>query len=155
MESVDSTSSVIPLTVSFHSDRWRMSSKNRPSGSSGLASMSPLGLQTRNVEPSRMLIVLSLMGKISWYTHTQSQTYRSAPAPGGPDGLGNPCCIYSRRMINLIGRELTSEGWPLPDHPHGSDASLPFSVRADQMDPTGPSARQPDSNYGQRAYPRL
>src|SRR5215472_12831514 len=61
MESVESTSSVIPLMVSFHFDRWRISLKNRPSGSSGWASISPLRFETRNVEPSRMLILLSLI----------------------------------------------------------------------------------------------
>src|SRR5215831_12622888 len=61
MESVESTSSVVPLMVTFHFDRWRISLKNRPSGSSGLTSISPLGFETRNVEPSRMLILLPLI----------------------------------------------------------------------------------------------
>src|SRR5215470_12589008 len=62
MESVDSTSRVIPLTVSFHFDRWRVSLKKRPSGSSGLTSISPLRLETRNVEPSRVLMLSPLIG---------------------------------------------------------------------------------------------
>src|SRR4029450_11885516 len=61
MESVDSTSRTRPLIVSVHFDKWRVSLKNRPSGWSGLASTSPLGFETRNVEPSRVLIVLSLI----------------------------------------------------------------------------------------------
>src|SRR4030095_1155886 len=61
MESVDSTSSAMPLMVSVHFDKWRVSLKNRPSGWSGLASTSPLRLETRNVEPSSVLIVLSLI----------------------------------------------------------------------------------------------
>src|SRR5262245_46903366 len=69
MESVDSTSSAMPLTVSFHFDKWRVSLKNRPSGWSGLASISPLGFETRNVEPSSVLIVLSLIPQVSLDIH--------------------------------------------------------------------------------------
>src|SRR5215510_7635245 len=65
MESVDSTSSARPLMVRVHFDKWRVSLKNRPSGWSGLASMSPLGFETRNVEPSSVLIVLSLIQRTS------------------------------------------------------------------------------------------
>src|SRR6476620_772700 len=61
MESVDSTSSAMPLMVSVHFDKWRVSLKNRPSGWSGRASISPFRFETRNVEPSRVLIVLSLI----------------------------------------------------------------------------------------------
>src|SRR4029450_1705991 len=61
MEPVDSTSRVRPLILSVHFDKWRVSLKNRPSGWSGLASMSPLGVETRNVEPSSVLIVLALI----------------------------------------------------------------------------------------------
>src|SRR5215510_15114770 len=61
MESVDSTSRVRPLMLSVHFDKWRVSLKNSPCGSSGLASTSPLGFETRNVEPSRVLIVFPLI----------------------------------------------------------------------------------------------
>src|SRR5262245_16808503 len=70
MESVESTSRTRPLTVSVHFDKCRVSLKKRPSGWSGLASMSPLRVETRNVEPSSVLIVLSLI-------------HRSPQLPGG------------------------------------------------------------------------
>src|SRR5689334_2462691 len=74
MQSVDRTSGEMPLTVSFHFDKWRISLKKRPCGWSGLASTSPLGLETRKVEPSRMLTLLSLIETLLLYPSNQAPT---------------------------------------------------------------------------------
>src|SRR5215470_71951 len=102
MESVDSTSSVIPLTVSFHFDKWRISLKKRPCGWSGLASISPLGLETRNVEPSRILMLLSFMRRLSLCA-----TGDRVSAPLAP--LGFLACCFR------IARRWQSVAWTPPD----------------------------------------
>src|SRR5215813_3957851 len=121
MESVDRTSSVIPLTVSFHSDRWGMSWKNRPSGSSGLASMSPLGLETRKVEPSRMLMLLSLIERLS--VHATGNRAPLAPLPV----LASNCRI-AWRGNQRFGRCRTSEGWPFHEDICGSPCTHPAGI---------------------------